>query len=217
MLVNCIIIQNNKGLALYKYLILLFFISGSSFAFDYGKVRINLADETERNSLTFGALQEQSNDLIDSFGLELRYLKSINPTLRLGITYQDYTSEQSSNGKRTEKQLLSNGIIQDLELKKRSLYTQANYRLAHGVMKFVGKYQSEIFMDLGLGLGVSQYESTESGDENSKNGIMYSLELGSNITKEFIGIIHLTSVQEDLGDEDQINQSYLGLRFGYLW
>lgn len=207
----------NKGLILYNYLILLFFISSHVYAISYGDVRIDLRDDKKMHQFTLGVVDEQSNDLINSRGLELRYLKSLNSELRLGLRYANFNSEISDNGKKVKKDLLDNGIIQNLELKENSLYIESNYRLARGVMKFFNSKQAQVYIDLGAGLGVSNYLKTNNNSEITKTGLFYSLELGALMGKSYQTSLQLTKIQDGINSDIKNNQSYLGLRIGYLW
>lgn len=202
---------------MHNYLILLVIISSHCFAFDYGKVRINLAEDKNTHSFTIGILDEQSNDLIDSQGLELRYLKTLSQTLRLGARFTSFNSEESENGKRVKEDLLDNGIIQNLELKQNSFFLESHYRLAQGVIKFFGKHQAQMYIDFGLGLGASNYEKTKNDNDLTKLGWLYSLELGAKLGNQYLASLQLSKVQDEINSDIKNNQTYLGLRVGYLW
>jgi hypothetical protein len=202
---------------LHKCLILLFFFALSTHAIDYGKVRIKLPESQYKDRFSFAYLIEQSNDLIDSNAVEASYLHQISGQLSLGASFTSFSSSASETGLRVKEDLSNNGIIQKLELKKFSLMVNSNYRIASGVMKFVGKYQALTFIDFGLGLGVAQYEYSDNKETTTKKGISYSLELGSHISKKYLASIIFKKAYDGIGDDTTNNQSYLGLKVGVSW
>ena len=202
---------------MYKYLILLFVLSANSYAFDYGKVRISLPKQDNHHQLDLGRSTENSNDLIDSTATEIRYLYSINSHLRVGLNYATFNSDQSSNGKRVKEDLAANGIIQELELKDNSIYLEAHYRVAKGVIHLVGGIQTQIYLDVALGYGQSNYTSTKDDSSYDKRGWMYSLELGSIYKDSYLFTLMLKNQQDGINHDLKNNQTYLGLKVGHLW
>ncbi len=200
-----------------NYLVLLVFISTYCHAFNYGKVRIDLSENQSENTFSLGIIDEQSNDLIDSQGIEFKYLRSIKSNLKAGIRYSNFDSKISSNGKRVKNDLLDNGIIQNLELKQSSIFIESSYRLANGVMKFVGSRQAQIFIDIGLGLGSSTFENTKDNKESSTTGWLYSLELGANLSENYVLSLYMTKIQDGVDSKNKINQTFLGMGISYLW
>ena len=200
-----------------RLLVILFFMLSNCYAFDYGKVKIKLPEYNKRHFVSLGQLTEQSNDLVESRAIELRYLYQFIPSFQLGVRAANFSSAESSNGQKVKDQMQNNGIIQEVELKRKSLFLESQLNIAHGVMKFFGKYQAITSLQMGLGLGRSDYENSEKKNKITKNGWSYSLGLNSIISESYMISLSLTKVQDGYDTKVQNNQSYMGLRVGYLW
>lgn len=197
---------------MYKYILFLFFFNINCFAFEYGKVRIVLAQSKNKHEANVKYLQEQSNDLIDSNGFEISYLYLFKENFRIGTSLKIFSSEISEYGEKVKNDLLSNGIKQNLELRQMSLFLLSNYRIGNGIMKFFGQYQSQVYFDINAGVGATSYKNSKDDANSRKFGWLYGAELGMNLNADYIIALNFSKIKDDLsGNTD------LGIKIGYTW